>query len=202
MNRVELKAKAKECLNGKYSEAIIVMLIVGILSGLAGGITTLGDSLKNDFLVLIGNLGSIIIPILFTFGTLSFYLKISRDEEVTYQELFSKTNLFLPYIAISLITGIFTFLWSILLIIPGIIAAISYSQVYFIKLDNPDMSTLDCINESKRIMNGHKLDYFILNLSFLGWAILGIFTLGILYFWLIPYISVTQANFYNEIKEQ
>ena len=51
-------------------------------------------------------------------------------------------------------------------------------------------------------MNGHKMDYFILNLSFFGWAILGIFTFGLLYLWLIPYMQVTFANFYNEIKEQ
>lgn len=74
-------------------------------------------------------------------------------------------------------------------------------MAYYIMLDHPEMRPLEAIKESKRIMNGHKLDYFILQLSFLGWAILGIFTFGILWLWLIPYMNVTNCHFYNEIKE-
>ena len=93
------------------------------------------------------------------------------------------------------------FLWSLLFIIPGIIAAIRYSQAFLIKLDDPDLSATECIDKSKEMMNGHKMDYFLLILSFIVWFILGVFTCGILYLWLIPYYSTTICNFYNEIKK-
>jgi uncharacterized membrane protein len=202
MNRVELKEKAKEALKGKYSEAIIVLLIFGILGALSSGISSLGDALNNSYLAILGNLISFIITCLLSFGSLSFFLKISRGEDVDFKELFSKTNMAIPYLLISLLTGIFTLLWSILFIIPGIIAALGYSQTYLIVLDNPEMDPMAAIKESKRLMNGHKLDFLILNFSFFGWIILGIFTFGLLYLWLIPYMSVTQMNFYNALIEE
>ena len=136
------------------------------------------------------------------FGIYSYFLKRSRDKKVTWKEIFSQTNLFVYFIIISLLVGLFTTLWSLLLIIPGIIAALSYSQVFFVKLDNPDIGYMDAIKKSKELMKGHKWDYFLFNLSFIGWVILGIFTLGILYFWLIPYMSVAQCNFYNKLIEK
>ena len=72
---------------------------------------------------------------------------------------------------------------------------------YYILLDNENMTALEAIRKSKEMMNGHKMDFFMLNLSFLGWIILGIFTFGILYLWLAPYMSTAQANFYNAIKD-
>lgn len=202
MNRVELKERAKESLKGKYADAVIVVLLSGILGGFASSISYIGEESQVISLQLTGSLISFIINCLISFGSLSFYLKISRGEEVTYRELFSKTKMFAPYFLINILTGIFTFLWSILFIIPGIIAAIAYSQAYVITLDNPDIDPMMAISESKRLMNGHKLDYFMLNLSFIGWIILGIFTFGILYFWLMPYMSVTQMHFYNELIKE
>lgn len=196
MNRSELKTKAKENLKGKYGDAIKLMLItygISFISGLIIGFIDLDET--------VGDLILLIITGLIGFGTVSYYLKVSRNESVTYKELFSKTNMFWQYIAISLLVGIFTALWSLLFIIPGIIAALSYSLVYYIKLDNPELSTMDVIRKSKQMMQGHKWDFFVLSLSFLGWTILGLFTLGILYFWLIPYMQVTYANFYNSLKE-
>ena len=131
---------------------------------------------------------------------LSYFLKVSRNEPVTYKELFSKTNLFWSYLGIALLTSLFIILWSFLFIIPGIIASISYSLIYYIKLDNPELSASEVISKSKEMMNGHKWDYFVLGLSFIGWSILGIFTFGVLYLWLFPYMQVTYANFYNSLK--
>lgn len=202
MDRTLLKQKAKDSLKGKYADSIIVILISAILGGISGLISGIGEGLEIFSLQILGDIISFLVSAFITFGSLSFFLKISRNEEVTYQELFSKTKMFVPYLLISLLVGIFTVLWSILFIIPGIIAAISYSQSYLIALDNPDIDPMEAIRESKRLMNGHKMEFFILNLSFLGWAILGIFTFGILYFWLIPYMSVTQANFYNALLEE
>ena len=200
MNRIELKNRAKESLKGKYGEAIKLLLITFAIS-FATGFVIGFLNLDEDIAELISSIVSLAVAGLLGFGTVSFFLKISRNETVTYKELFSKTNMCFSYLAISLLVGLFTALWSLLLVIPGIIAAINYSLVYFVKLDNPELGALEVLRKSKEMMNGHKWDFFVLILSFLGWAILGIFTLGILYLWLVPYMQVTYANFYNSLKE-
>ena len=200
MNRIELKNRAKESLKGKYGEAIKLLLITFAIS-FATGFVIGFLNLDEDIAELISSIVSLAVAGLLGFGTVSFFLKISRNETVTYKELFSKINMCFSYLAISLLVGLFTALWSLLLIIPGIIAAINYSLVYFVKLDNPELGALEVLRKSKEMINGHKWDFFVLILSFLGWAILGIFTLGILYLWLVPYIQVTYANFYNSLKE-
>ena len=202
MDRATLKSNAKNSLKGKYGDAIVLMIIYGLIAGAVGGIFggILGAAnLDKDTVKALGEVLSAVISCLFIFGIHSYFLKISRNESVEWKELFSKTNLFVPALLITIVVAIFVTLWSLLLIIPGIIAAISYSQVYFVKLDNPDMEVMDVLKKSKELMNGHKMDYFVLLLSFIGWLILGVFTLGILYLWLMPYMSVTEANFYNEL---
>ena len=204
MSRSELKQNAKNSLKGKYKEAIKLILLTLLISFVgsivAGIINSIFKIDPNSSSV--ASIISIIISGLLGFGQYSFFLKLSRNEEVTYKELFNKTNLFWSFICISFLVGLFTTLWTLLLIIPGIIAAISYSQVFFIKLDNPEIDPLEAIKQSKNMMKGHKFDYFILELSFIGWQILGIFTLGILYLWLVPYMQVTMANFYNMLKNE
>lgn len=193
----ELKQQAKESMEGNWGNIIgIILLYLGIsfITGLILGMIGIENK-------IVTNTASLIISALFQFGYLSFFLKISRNEEVEVEELWSKIKMFLPYILASVTVGFFTTLWTLLLIIPGIIASIRYSMIYFIMLDNPEMSAMEALDESKRIMEGHKMQYFKLMVSFLGWIVLGILTLGILYVWLIPYMTVTQCNFYNQIKK-
>ncbi len=199
MTRAELKEKAKMRLKDNWGEAIIVVAILGcvsILSGIMVGIIVRNEYTGNTMTSIIG----IIINSLLMLGFNSFYLKLSRGEQVTYKELFSKTNMFSVALLSIILMSIFVTLWSLLLVIPGIIAAISYSQVPYILLDNPNMSAMDAIKMSKNMMQGHKADYFVLMLSFIGWSILAALTLGIGYLWLIPYTQVTMANFYDSIK--
>lgn len=99
-----------------------------------------------------------------------------------------------------ILTSVFTTLWTFLFIIPGFIATINYSQTYYILIDDNEITAYDAIGESKQMMKGHKLEYLILLLSFSGWFILSILTLGVGFLWLIPYIQLTCANFYNSIK--
>jgi len=96
--------------------------------------------------------------------------------------------------------GIFIFLWSLLLIVPGFIAALKYSMVYYILADNPQIGVFEAIRESKRITDGHKWELFVLYLSFLGWMILGAITFGVGYLYVTPYMTTTIANFYDKIK--
>lgn len=205
MTRVELKEKAKESLKGKWGESIKIYLIyllisfvVGLVEGFILGLLNVSEQTS----ALLTDATSLILSALFMLGMASFYLKIARNEEVTYKELFSKTNMFVATLLVMLLVYVFTFLWSLLFIIPGIIAAISYSQVYYIMLDNPELKTSEVVKMSKEMMKGHKMDYFLLTLSFLGWGILCLLTFGIGFLWLIPYMNVTTVNFYDSIRSK
>ena len=92
------------------------------------------------------------------------------------------------------------FLWTLLLIIPGIIKSYSYALTPYILVEHPEMSANEAIEESMRLMDGHKFDLFYLQLSFISWAILSILSLGLGVFWLIPYQMTAQAAFYRDIK--
>jgi uncharacterized membrane protein len=95
---------------------------------------------------------------------------------------------------------LFAFLWALLLIIPGIIKALAYSMTPFIIKDYPELSANQAINLSIKMMKGRKFDLFWLCLSFIGWIILCMFTLGIGYVWLAPYIQTSMAAFYQDVK--
>ncbi len=203
INRSELKEKAKKSLAGHYGDAIVVILLSAIVTSCFNAIGQLGYSEESTiFFQLISTPLQLIVSGLLFFGMLSFFYKISKNEEVDFRELFSKFQMFIPYLIISILTSVFVVLWSFLFIIPGIIAGFAYSQVYLIALENPEKDALEVIKLSKEMMRGYKLEYFILQLSFLGWAILGAFTCGILYLWITPYMLVTNCNFYHFIKEQ
>ncbi len=103
------------------------------------------------------------------------------------------------FIAI-LLTRIFTMLWSLLFIIPGIIKAYAYSMTPYIIADNPEIDAMKAIEMSQEMMKGHKMELFFLHLSFIGWYILTIFTFGIGMFFLMPYVQTSVANFYVELR--
>ena len=99
-----------------------------------------------------------------------------------------------------ILSTIYIFLWTLLLIIPGIIKSYSYALTPYILVEHPEMSANEAIEESMRLMDGHKFDLFYLQLSFIGWAILSILSLGLGFFWLITYQMTAQAAFYRDIK--
>ncbi|MBR2578553.1 MAG: DUF975 family protein [Clostridia bacterium] len=139
-------------------------------------------------------------PVL-TLGVHHVYLKATTDEKPHFSEMFSKMSQFGTAFLTSLVTGIFIILWSLLLIVPGIIASYSYSMVYFILAEHPEMSAMDAIRESKRIMKGHRFELFVLQLSFFWWYLLCIVTLGLAMIYVIPYVEMATTNFYNKIKQ-
>lgn len=108
----------------------------------------------------------------------------------------------IAYVLIS----IFTFLWTLLLIVPGIIKALAYSQTYYILADaqasGVEMSATEAIKTSQQLMKGHKWEFFCLQLSFLGWMILAGLTFGIGWLWLGPYLSTTKACYYDYVASE
>ena len=204
---------AKTKLKDKWAEAIKIILLlflisfgIGFICGFGGyfitSITGTGEEDSKLIMDIITDIVSIVVSGLFTFGFTNFFLKISRGEEATSNEMFSKINMFWKFIIVSLFTGLAVMAGFIFFIIPGIILALAFSQTMLILLDNPEMNATDAMKLSYNMMMGHKMDYFVLQLSFIGWAFLMIFTLGIGFFWLIPYMTVTECIFYNKIKEE
>ncbi len=141
-----------------------------------------------------------LLSFIMSFGLVNYFLKFVRNGEFQTSDLFFGFYHIGKCIMLGFIQSIFIFLWMLLLIIPGIIKAISYSQAFYILRDNPDISAMEAITESRRIMDGNKTDYFILGLSFIGWFILCSFTFGIGFLWLGPYVQTTFALFYEDIK--
>ena len=153
----------------------------------------------------LNNLGTIanwvVLPIL-AFGFYSMGYKSIKRQKVEYTTIFEGFKNFGNVFVLYLLTSLYTFLWTLLFIVPGIIKALSYSMSNFILAENPDIKPSDAIKESKKLMDGNKLDLFMLNLSFIGWYILDIFTFGILSIWLSPYVYTTQAAFYEAVKNE
>lgn len=184
---------AKEQIRGNIGILFLVSLIIFAISFLAGLILSL--------IPAVGSLiASVIVTPAFTLSIARIYLNLANGQRPEVKDTFSGFDDFWTAFKTTFLVGLFTFLWSLLFVIPGIIKAISYSQAMYIVAENKGIGALEAINRSKAMMEGHKMDYFVLGLSFIGWAILGYFTLGILYIWLIPYMSATQVNFYNDLK--
>lgn len=129
-----------------------------------------------------------------------YCLRASREEDTgSFETLFACFRQFWRFFCAQIFIELFVMLWTFLFIIPGIVAALSYSQTFYIMLDHPDLSPLEAIRASKQLMRDHKSELFILELSFLGWAFVSAFTAGLLDIWLQPYMQVTFAGYYNAL---
>lgn len=134
-------------------------------------------------------------------GLISCFLGLVRNNELVFEKLFDGFSNFPNAFFTYLLRYIFIILWTLLFIIPGIVAIYKYSMVFYILKDNPDMTALNVITKSKEMMYGYKGKLFCLHLSFIGWDILCLFTLGIGFLWLSPYIQASEANFYQNLKD-
>lgn len=184
----ELKSNAERSLRNHWSTSIIVCIIAITLYTAPGLIS---EKLYILMLLLPG-------PV--SFGLSLYFLKLSRGERATLSVIFQGFKHFVRSLCTYLSLLICIFLWTLIFIIPGIISTISYSQVFFILADNPELSSTEAMKISKNMMQGYKWNYFILQLSFLPWGIGCLFTLGIGFLWLVPYIKTANANFYLKVK--
>ncbi len=183
-----LMRQARESLSGKWGIAIGGFVIYMIVSIALQSIPKAGPLI--GFLVA----GPLAL------GIKMFSLTISRNQETKLKKIFDGLNEFGNALGAWFFMTLFTILWALLLIIPGIIAAFSYSMTYYIMADDNSIAPLEAIRKSKQMMDGHKWKLFTLILRFLGWAVLCILTLGIGFLWLMPYVEVTKAKFYDDIK--
>lgn len=232
MERAKLKAQAKELLKGNYTPLVLgllvfvaAMMLGSILDAIFG--TKYLSSLFAavcEILFMMGYINCVVkisrkekteVENMFKYTHLGLkYLVITLIVGLLVGILSLLTSIAYSSLGtiISNMGNISPLLYILLvvvgiLLIAGIIAfmiylSISFSQVYFILNDKPEEKISDILNESFDMMEGYRLEYFVLVVSFLGWLILGLFTLGILYLWLIPYMFVTFELFYEKVKER
>lgn len=139
-----------------------------------------------------------LIPMTWSY-TVSF-LKHSRGESVEIGSIFSGYSDFIRVLGTMFLQNLYTLLWSLLLIVPGIVKYFSYAMTPYILLDHPELQYNSAIELSMRMMRGNKMRLFMLYLSFIGWAILALFTCGIGFFWLEPYVEASVAAFYEDVR--
>lgn len=239
IDRRLLKSRAKEIILREHRKPniflvtaiyVIIVLILQIIQDYFSGVNEMYTRLLNMaansatinyndlFTVTVHGviicLVAAIVSTMISLGYTIYTLRVSRGEECTLWTLFEGFEHFLKYLILSIVYGIIIILGFILLIVPGVILTLMFSQVAFIMLDNPDMGVFDIIKESARLMKGHKGQLFVLNLSFIGWYllagviqfVLGQFGLGyvsnLIYLWLNPYINIVLALYYRALKNQ
>lgn len=189
MNRKEIKAKAKELVKGKHYWTLVGSYVVdGAIVGVASEVALLPG------LFVSGPMGV---------GFANVYKGVLRDDEAHFPKLFSGFKRFWPHAVASLLEYIYVFLWSLLLVIPGLIKSYAYSMSYYLMADDENLGGNDAITKSKELMKGHKWDLFVLHLSFIGWILLSMLTCGILtVFYVGPYMQMAQLIWYEENIKQ
>ena len=196
----ELKNQALAALKGNWTPAVLLSLAVLVISMIP---SFLGQS--DEAIASLGTIAisyGVVLPL--SVGVYAVYRKLLVGQQVKLVEDAFTTG-FKSWghnVGGMLLMVLYTILWSLLLIIPGIIKYFSYAMTPFILADKPELTVNEAIELSMKMMDGHKMDLFILSLSFIGWSILAIFTLCIGYLWLVPYIYTTMAAFYEDVKAE
>lgn len=186
----ELMKMALESLKGKWGLAIGTYLLYAVI---IGGISSIPFA---------GSVGSLIIGGPMMLGVIIFSLALSRGQEAKLEQIFKGFNRFGIALGTYLLMVLFVFLWTLLFIVPGIIAAISYAMTFYILAEDESIGAKAALDKSKKMMYGYKWKYFCLIWRFFGWFLLCILTLGVGFLWLMPYIQVSMAKFYDDIKDQ
>ena len=194
------KNRALSALENKWGNFVLITFVYGFIIGITQILS--GDRDSPAILHLIG-LVLFILALPLTWGYQTLFLGAVRGGEATAKDLFEGYNkeLFPRVLTTTLLYYVYIFLWSLLLLIPGCIKAYSYAMTPYILKDNPEMKNNAAIEESMRMMDGHKLELFLLDLSFIGWAILSILTCCIGFLWLVPYMNMARVNFYEDLKK-
>ena len=182
-------------LKGNWKPVVVFTLVYNLVMGVAQFIGSTSD--------LVSILISLFILVPLAYGYNVAFLDFKRTvQAVKIEQLFDGFKDYSRVVLTGLLQGIYIFLWTLLLIVPGIIKSLSYSQTNYILKDYPELKNNAAIELSMAMMKGHKFDYFCLILTFIGWILLGILTLGIGLLWVSPYIATASAHFYEHVKEE
>ena len=216
MTSSEYRSLARENLKGNYWQSVVVAFIAMVV-----GATLCGGSVFNvqldaedlsvlprvlvQYFAFIATIGGIVSFVGFIIGGsvqlgyATYLLKQHNRAHFDLQDLFSQFDQFKDGFLQRLLRGVYTILWGLLLVIPGIVKNYAYAMTPFIMSENPNMTASEAITASKELMDGHKGELFMLDLSFIGWDILAALTLNIGHIFLNPYRHAAYAAFYKDI---
>ena len=192
LSNKEIRARAREALGGgvfknEWLYALAVVLVVDAISG----------ALSATFV------GGILIAGFVNCGKTGYFSAIVR-REVPYDRLGVTVDTVKKNPSDIFITGIlhtlFILLWTLLFFVPGIVKSLSYAMTFYIRNDRPELTAEEAITESRRMMDGYKWKYFLLELSFIGWMVVGVICCGIGVMWVGAYMEAARAVFYEELK--
>ncbi len=210
--RYEYKEKAKSLMEGKYGEVIIITIIFSVIAGVITSassnygaqydVTTLQliDS-GNPMLSNLFNLLAFLFSAGVTYGTAKMYIGVTlnqRPDAGTIVLSGFKEN-FIRNIALLFLQTLYTSLWTLLFIIPGIVKSYAYSMSHYLVIHEPELSSSDAITKSKQVTQGHKSALFMLDLSYFGWYFLGLFTFGILWLFIAPKHQTARILMFDDI---
>ena len=214
----DYRGMARRALKNYWWLAVGVTLLASILGGTSSGftpsfsLTVNGDDLTQYYPEALRRFTHVLVPVASVLamgqfvlrGSISighdrFCLKLVDGEQAQFEDLFSAFDIFGNAFVLNLLIVLKVFAWSLLFVIPGIIAAYRYSMATYIMAENPTIAPTEAIERSKALMDGRKGDLFCLDLSFIGWALLATLTAGIGYLWLTPYMTVSRAAFYRSL---
>ena len=184
----DLMLRARASLKGKWGAAIGISVVYFLISAVAG---------SSNFIRILG----LIIGGPMAVGYHAVFLSLVRNRELKFGQLFEGFSCFLNALGAYLLMIVFIVLWTLLLIVPGIIAALSYSLTMFIIADNPSMDALAAIRKSKEMMYGNRWRLCCLGGRYTGWFLLGIITCGIGFIWIVPYMMAGFAHFYQDLLD-
>lgn len=230
LSNAELKQRAKDSMATASLHPVLAAIVFLIISGgtsfllsmITTTITTILGLSTTPYILATAQLNyntmltpiyllTIIVSLFFSIASMAvigvlntgfcdYSLRTIRHEMAGINNLFLYVKYFLKVFGITFMISILTFLWSLLFIIPGIIASFRYRMALYIFIDDPRKGVMECIHESKLMMNGHKGELFILDLSFILWNLLSVFTCGIATIYVYPYTQLTWAVYYDNLK--
>ena len=208
MNRVEIKEQAKKMIIDNkwyiWKPMLIVSLIVGLISVILSTIiAAFGmNEIATSIITIIVSLPVGIFSSAFMIGYCKYCLDFIHGKKTDWTEpvKFAKEHWVICFL-VSFLYGLIIIAGSILLVIPGIIAALGLMFYYYVCAENPKLKATEILKKTWNITNGHKFELFVLILSFFGWTILAALTLGILYIWLFPYMIITFTLAYDKLKK-
>lgn len=203
--RAELKTRAKEVLNGKYWYSFGVVILSSVLICLAEAVLQLLVQNEGAMRAIAGIL-AFVVMLFVTFplsvGLNRYFIKIAQGNVPQVNDLFYVyKNGLTNTVLVMFVEGIFIFLWSLLLIFPGIIKTYQYFMIDYMLAENPGLERKRAFEITKAVMKGNKWKAFVLGLSFIGWLLLCAVTFGIGYIFLAPYMQETYAQYYLDLKQ-
>ena len=202
MNNSEIRNVTKEILKGNYKNVMLPFILATLLLGLAQSQDLYSNVYETYGVSYVFTIGSIALFIAgpISIGLAAYSLSIANEEDYSYNQIVAGFKYFFKALFLYLLFNISVLIGIILLIIPGVVIFLMFSQIFYITAENPQIGVIDAFKKSASLMKNKKLQYFGLFLKYMLFFILGVFTLGIWWLWLIPQAYVSFAIFYKELQ--